>query len=84
MLNFKHGAIVCMSAKIGSEFSYVELSKIENDRLDVCDMKYNPLIQTFCDLFNFDLDWFEQIRQQTEPQSVDLSVSVFPAYVRER
>jgi transcriptional regulator with XRE-family HTH domain len=70
-----------LSAKIGSEFSFVELSKIENDRLDVRDLKYNKLIQCFCDLFDIDRHWVEQIRNQTEPQPLDLSKAVFPVHV---
>ncbi|MFB2891980.1 hypothetical protein ACE1CI_03435 [Aerosakkonemataceae cyanobacterium BLCC-F50] len=78
-----------LSAKIGSEFSFVELSKIENDspaetlreRLDVRDRHYDKFIQSFCDLFNIDVDWIEQIRQQTEPQPLDLSKAMFPVYI---
>ncbi|XWK89461.1 MAG: helix-turn-helix transcriptional regulator [Phormidium sp.] len=70
-----------LSAKIGSEFSFVELSKIENDRLDVCDQKYDNLIQSFCDLFDVDRNWVEQIRNQTEPEPLDLSKAVFPVHI---
>lgn len=70
-----------LSSKIGSEFSFVELSKIENDRLDVRDRHYNKFIQSFCDFFNIDVDWIEQIRQQTEPQPIDLSKAVFPVHI---
>ncbi|OKH35690.1 hypothetical protein NIES2119_19520 [[Phormidium ambiguum] IAM M-71] len=78
-----------LSAKIGSEFSFVELSKIENARLDVRDLIYNKLIQSFCDLFNIDSptetlrerNWVEQIRSQTEPQPLDLSKAVFPVHI---
>lgn len=70
-----------LSTKIGNEFSFVELSKIENDRLDVRDRNYDKLIESFCDLFDIDRLWVEQIRSQTEPKPLDLSKAVFPVYI---
>lgn len=72
-----------LSSKIGSEFSFVELSKIENDRLNIRDRHYDKLIQSFCDLFDIDRNWVEQIRSQTEPEPLDLSKALFPVYVHD-
>ena len=62
------------------KFDFCELSKIENDHLDVCDRSYDWFIHCFCELFECDRNWIEQIRQQTEPQPLDLSKAVFPVY----
>lgn len=62
------------------KFDFCELSKIENDRLDVRDRSYDWFIKCFCELFQIDRTWLEEIRQQTEPQPLDLSKAVFPVY----
>jgi hypothetical protein len=33
-------------------------------------------------LFDADVEWLEQIRQQTEPQPLDLSKAMFPVYFK--
>ena len=65
------------------KFDFSSLSKIENDRLDVRDRCYDWFIQTFCELFGIDRAWIEQIRQQTNPQPLDLNFAVFPVYMKD-
>ena len=55
-----------------------DLSKIENDQLEVQSMafrpasyEYNWLIPIIAEIFNVNVEWLEQIRQQTEPQPLD-------------
>ena len=50
----------------GVKIDHVLISKIENDRVDICDRSYDLFIQCFCELFKADIDWIEQIRQQTQ------------------
>ncbi len=62
----------------GCLLSHYELSKIENDRLEIRSMafrpasyEYNWLIPIIAEIFNVNVEWLEQIRQQTEPQPLD-------------
>ncbi len=48
-----------------------ELSKIENDQLEIQSIEYNWLIPVIAEIFNINVEWLEQIRQQTEPQPLD-------------
>lgn len=66
----------------GCLLSHYELSKIENDRLEVQSIEYNWLIPVIAEIFNVNVEWLEQIRQQTEPQPLDLSQGMFPVYVK--
>ena len=59
-----------------------ELSKIENDQLEVQSIEYNWLIPIIAEIFNINVEWLEQIRQQTEPQPLDLSQGMFPIYFK--
>jgi hypothetical protein len=59
-----------------------ELSKIENDRLEIRSIEYNWLIPIIAEIFNINVEWLEQIRQQTEPQPLDLSQGMFPIYFK--
>ncbi|MDQ2096783.1 MAG: hypothetical protein QQW96_03950 [Tychonema bourrellyi B0820] len=58
------------------------ISKIENCRVDVRDREYDWLVPVIAELFNADIEWLEQIRSQTEPESLDLSKAVFPIYFK--
>ena len=80
----------------GCLLSHYELSKIENDgvpprklRLEIRSMafrpasyEYNWLIPIIAEIFNVNVEWLEQIRQQTEPQPLDLSQGMFPIYFK--
>ena len=61
---------------------YYELSKIENDQIDIRSNDYNWLIPIIAKIFVLKTEWLEQIRQQTEVEPLDLSqaVPVFPIY----
>ena len=59
-----------------------ELSKIENNRLEIRSIEYNWLIPIIAEIFNVNVEWLEQIRQQTEPQPLDLSQGMFPIYFK--
>ena len=69
-----------ISDRFAVDFDFTTLSQIENDRLDVCDRSYDWFIYCFCELFEVDRIWIEQICQQTEPQPLDLTKAVFPVY----
>lgn len=71
-----------ISRQAGRRFDFTELSKIENDRVDVRSMSYDWFVQCFYKIFDIDKNWLEQIRQQTEPQPLDLSQAIFPIYVK--
>jgi len=66
----------------GCLLSHYELSKIENNRLEVRSIEYNWLIPIIAEIFNINVEWLEQIRQQTEPQPLDLSQGMFPIYFK--
>ncbi|MFB2970404.1 hypothetical protein ACE1CD_15635 [Aerosakkonema sp. BLCC-F183] len=72
-----------MANRFAVKFDFCELSKIENDRLDVRDRNYDWFIHCFCELFEVHRNWIEQIRQQTEPQPLDLTKAVFPVYLHD-
>ena len=73
-----------------------ELSKIENDgvpprklQLEIQSMAFRPASYEYdwffvviAEIFNVNVEWLEQIRQQTEPQPLDLSQGMFPVYVK--
>lgn len=58
------------------------LSKIENNRVDIRSNEYDWLISKFAEIFNCDITWLEEIRQQTEVEDLDLNeaVAAFPIY----
>lgn len=68
--------------KHNHSLSHYELSKIENDRLEIRSIEYDWLVPAIADLFNADIEWLEQIRLQTEPQPLDLSQAKFPVYFK--
>ena len=41
---------------------HYELSKIENDRLEIRSIEYDWLVTVFADSFGADIEWLEQIR----------------------
>jgi transcriptional regulator with XRE-family HTH domain len=59
-----------------------QLSKIENDRIEIPSIDYGWLIPIIADLFDADIEWLEQIRSQTEPQPLDLRKAIFPVYFK--
>lgn len=61
---------------------YCELSKIENDRLEIQSTEYDWLIPILAEIFNVNVEWLEQIRQQTSVESLDLKQGIFPIYVK--
>jgi transcriptional regulator with XRE-family HTH domain len=70
--------------KYGVQIDYCQLSKIENDRIDIVDANYDSLIDVFCQIFNLDTNYIHIIRQQTEVSpSGDLSQAVFPIYMKD-
>ena len=60
---------------IANEYGYLlshyELSKIENDQLEIQSIEYDRLLPIIAEIFNVNVEWLEQIRQQTEPQPLD-------------
>ena len=44
---------------------YIVLSKIENDRLDINESKWDWLIAQSASVFGVDVEWLEEIRRQT-------------------
>lgn len=71
-------------SKHGVQINHYQLSKIENDRIDVCDSNYDSLIHALCHVFYWDADYIQIIRQQTEiaPPN-DLSQGIFPIYMKD-
>jgi len=69
-----------MANRFAVNFDFVTLSKIENDRLDVRDRSYDWFIHCFAELFDCDINWLQEIRQQTElkPQA---TYAIFPIYI---
>ena len=63
-------------------FDFRELSKIENDHVEIRDRSYDWFVQCFCEIFDADVNWVEEIRQQTEPLRLDLSKAIFPIYIK--
>lgn len=59
-----------ITSKYGSLDRY-QLSKIENDRLEIQSIDYDWLIPAIAELFAVDVEWLEQIRSQTEPEPLD-------------
>lgn len=59
---------------------HYQLSKIENDHLEIRSIDYDWLIPIIANLFQLDFEWLEQIRSQTEPHQLDLSKAIFPVY----
>lgn len=59
-----------------------EFSKIENDRLEIRSIEYDWFFVVIAEIFNVNVEWLEQIRQQTEPQPLDLSQGMFPIYFK--
>lgn len=50
----------------GFKFDFRHLSKIENDRVDVCDRSFDCFIHCFAEWADISIEWLETIRQQTE------------------
>jgi len=48
------------------QMDYMEFSKIENDRINMGDSKYDSFIVAIAKIFQLDIEWLEIIRQQTE------------------
>ncbi len=59
---------------------FMQLSKIENDRIEVRDPSYDWLIQRLAEILEADAEYLEQLRQQTEPQPLNLEQAFFPVY----
>lgn len=57
-----------ISDKYHHSIDYYELSKIENDQIEVRSNDYDWLISVIAKIFDADTEWLEQIRQQTEPK----------------
>ena len=55
-----------ISNEYNHSIDYCELSKIENDRLEIQSTEYDWLIPIIAEIFNVNVEWLEQIRQQTE------------------
>lgn len=70
-----------ISNEYNQSIDYYELSKIENDQLEI-QIEYDWLIPVIAEIFNLNVEWLEQIRQQTEPQPLDLSQGMFPIYFK--
>lgn len=54
------------------------LSRLENDRISVNNDCYDPLIQRLSEVLEVELEYLEQIRQQTKVQSLDSTYYLFP------
>ena len=63
-----------------SPISYPELSRIENNRIDVSERNYDWLILAISEIFVLDRKWLEQIREQTEPQPLHLEANTFTTF----
>lgn len=63
-----------------SPIDYRELSRIENNRIDVRERNYNWLILAISEIFVLDRKWVEQIREQTELQPLHLEANTFTAF----
>ena len=68
-----------ISNEYNQSIDYYELSKIENDQLEI-QIEYDWLIPVIAEIFNLNVEWLEQIRQQTEVVPLDLSQGMFPIY----
>ena len=44
--------------------------------------EYDWFFVVIAEIFNVNVEWLEQIRQQTEPQPLDLSQGMFPIYFK--
>lgn len=62
----------------GFKFDFRHLSKIENDRVDVCDRAFDCFIYCFAEWADISIEWLETIRQQTEAKPLDLAKAIFP------
>ncbi|MBD2499846.1 helix-turn-helix domain-containing protein [Anabaena azotica] len=70
-------------SKHGIQIDYHQLSKIENDRIDVRNRSYDKLILAISNIFTLDPTYLEEICQQTEIQPLDLSQGIFPIYIKD-
>ena len=70
-----------ISNEYNQSIDYYELSKIENDQLEI-QIEYDWLIPVIAEIFNLNVEWLEQIRQQTEVVLLDLSQGMFPIYFK--
>ena len=70
-----------ISNEYNQSIDYYELSKIENDQLEI-QIEYDWLIPVIAEIFNLNVEWLEQIRQQTEVVPLDLSQGLFPIYFK--
>lgn len=59
---------------------YKHLAKLENNRIDIKTSDYDKLMETVAKIFQLDVSWLEQIREQTEVEELDLSGAMFPVY----
>ncbi|HSN65215.1 MAG TPA: hypothetical protein VLS94_01185 [Fusibacter sp.] len=56
------------------------ISKIENCRVDVRDRDFDWLVPILAEIFDCEIEWLQEIRSQTEVQTLDLSKAMFPVY----
>jgi transcriptional regulator with XRE-family HTH domain len=83
-LGLSHRELCHELSKHGVQIDYCQLSKLENDRINVTDVQYDLLIHALCQFFDWNYDSIQIIRQQTvvSPPS-DLSQGVFPIYMKD-
>jgi len=60
--------------------NWKDLSKIENDRIDVQTVELDSFVYCITEIFELDRVWVQQIREQTEVKSVNFSSAIFPIY----
>lgn len=61
---------------------FVELSKIENDRIDVRGSAYEWLSPALSQVFDLDIAWIETARIETKPELPDSkAISTFPVLI---
>jgi len=69
-----------MAKRFDILLNWKELSKIENERVNVNTVEFDSFVDCICEIFELDRTWVQQIREQTDVKSLDLSRAVFPIY----
>ncbi len=73
--------------KISGKYCSIDrllLSKIENNLVEVRTIDLDWLVPRIAKIFDVDAQWLEQIRQQTEPQKLNVNEAIFPIYFNDR
>jgi hypothetical protein len=70
-----------LTARTGKNISFCEVSRIENDCVDIPQEQWRLLIPALAAIFHADIAWFQKTHDSTHTQTLDASQAIFPIYL---